>query len=95
MYNMTEIMAMKSVRSRVLNHVRWLEVDSHAIAPGLNPVLTSGQDLFPVVPDSTSPRFVNSQLVASSQMGFLIMFLLSLKIVSFRLIKKGSACELA
>ena len=53
----------------------------HAIASGSNPVLTSGQDLFPVDPDSTPPRFVNSQLVASCQLGFLIMFLLSLKLL--------------
>ena len=33
----------------------------HAAAPGSNPVLTSGLDLFPVVPDSTPPRFVNSK----------------------------------
>ena len=39
----------------------------HAVASVLNPVITSGQDLFPVVPDSTLPRFVNSQLVASCQ----------------------------
>ena len=45
----------------------------HAAAPGSNPVLTSGLDLFPVVPDSTLPRFVKSQLVASCQLGFLIM----------------------
>ena len=37
----------------------------HAVAPGSNPVLTSGLDLFPVAPDSTPPHFVNSQLVAS------------------------------
>ena len=30
----------------------------HAVALGSNPVLTSGQDLFPVVTDSTLPRFV-------------------------------------
>ena len=46
----------------------------HAAAPGLNPVITSGLDLFPVVPDSTLPCFVNSQLVASCQLGFLICF---------------------
>ena len=40
-------------------------------APGSNPVLTSGLDLFPVVPGSTPPRFVNSQLVASRQLGVL------------------------
>ena len=28
------------------------------IAPGSNPVLTSGLDLFPVVPDSILPRFI-------------------------------------
>ena len=48
-----------------------------AVAPGSNPVPTSGLDLFPVVPDSTLPRFVNSSLVAACQLGFLIMFLLS------------------
>ena len=36
----------------------------YAVAPGSNPILTSGQDLFLIVPDSTLPRFVNSQLVA-------------------------------
>ena len=46
----------------------------HAAAPGSNPVITSGLDLFPVVPDSTIPCFVNSQLVASRQLGFLICF---------------------
>ena len=39
----------------------------HAVAPGSNPVLTSGLDLFPVDLDSTLPRFVNSQLVAFCQ----------------------------
>jgi len=29
---------------------------SHAVAPGANLVLTSGQDLFPVAPGSTLPR---------------------------------------
>ena len=48
----------------------------HAAVPGSNPVLASGLDLFPVVPDSILPRFVNSQLVASFPLGFLIMFLL-------------------
>ena len=37
----------------------------HAVGPVSNPVLTSGKDLFSVVPDSTLPRFVNSELVAS------------------------------
>ena len=59
----------------------------HAAAPGSNPVLTSGLDLFPVVPDSTLPRFVNSQLVASRQLGFL-MFLLSLNCY-FHLVNSG------
>ena len=46
----------------------------HAVALGSNPVLTPGQDLFPDVPDSTLtlPRFVNSQWVASCQLGFLL-----------------------
>ena len=35
----------------------------HAAAPGSNLVLASALDLFPVVPDSTLPRFVNRQLV--------------------------------
>ena len=56
--------------------------------PGSNPVLTSGQDLFPVVPDSTLPRFVNSQLVASCQLGFFIMFLLILNCF-FHIVKSG------
>ena len=42
----------------------------HAVSPGSNPILTSGLDSFPVAPDSTLPRFVNSQLVASFQLGF-------------------------
>ena len=37
-----------------------------------------GLDLFSLVPDSTLPRFVNRKLVNSYQLGFLIMFLLSL-----------------
>ena len=45
----------------------------HAAALGSNPVLTSSLDLFSVVPDSTPPCFVNSQLVASRQLGFLII----------------------
>ena len=48
--------------------------------PGVqNPVLASGLNLFPVVPDSTLPRFVNSQLVASCHLGVLIMFLSIIK----------------
>ena len=53
-----------------------------------NPVLTSGVDIFPVVWDSTLPRFVNSQVVASFQLGFLIMFLLSLNCF-FQVIKSA------
>ena len=34
----------------------------HAVAPGSNPVLTSGLDLFPVVPDSTPSGFVLNRL---------------------------------
>ena len=41
----------------------------HAGAPGSNPVQASGLDLFPVVPDSTLPRFVNGQLFTSCQLG--------------------------
>ena len=37
----------------------------HSVAPGSNPILSSGLDIIPVVPDSTLPHFVNSQLVAS------------------------------
>ena len=44
----------------------------HAVAPGSNPVLASGLDLFPVVPDSILSRFINnSQLVASCSDGVL------------------------
>ena len=50
----------------------------HTVALSSNPVLTSGLDFFPVVPDSTLPRFENSQLVASCQLESLMMFLLSL-----------------
>ena len=46
----------------------------HVVALGSTTVLNSGQDLFAVVSDSTLPRFVNSQLVASCRLGFLIMF---------------------
>ena len=49
----------------------------HEIAPCSNPGLTSGQDLLPVVLDSTQSLFVNSQRVAFCQLGILIMFLLS------------------
>ena len=52
----------------------------HAAAPGANHVLTFGLDLFPVVPDSTLPRFENSQLVASCQLGLLTMFLLRMNL---------------
>ena len=57
-------------------------------APGSNPILTSGQGLFLVVLDSTLPGFVSSQLVASCQLGFLIIFLLSLSCF-FQIIKSG------
>ena len=51
----------------------------HVVALGSNPVLTSGQDLFPVVLDSTlSVLLVNSQLVSSCQLVFLIMLTLKL-----------------
>ena len=53
----------------------------HAVALGSNSVLSSGLDLFRVVPDSTLPSLVN----ASCQLGFLIMFLLSF----FHIIKDG------
>ena len=66
----------------------------HAFALGSNPVLISSQDLFPVVTDTTLPCFVNSQLVASCQLGSLIIFMLSLNCFS-HIIKKWSACELA
>lgn len=51
----------------------------HAAASGSNHVLTSRKDLFPVVPDSTLSRCVNSQLIVTCLLEFLIMFLLSLK----------------
>ena len=51
----------------------------HVVALGSNPVLTSDQDLFPVELDSTlSVPLVNSQLVASCQLVFLIMLTLKL-----------------
>ena len=46
-------------------------------APSSDPTLTSGLDLLLVVPDSTLPLFVNSQLVASCQLGFLIHYVSS------------------
>ena len=58
------------------------------VALGSTTVLNSGQDLFAVVPHSTLPRFVNSQLVTSCQLGFLIMFLLSLNCF-FQIIRSG------
>ena len=60
----------------------------HVLIPGSKPVLTSGQDLCPAVPDSTPPFFVNNQLVASCQLGFLAMFLLRLNCF-FQMIKTG------
>ena len=60
----------------------------HAVDPGSNRVLTSGLDLFLVVPDSTLQCFVNSQLVDSCQLGLLIMFLLSLNCF-FQIIRSG------
>ena len=66
--------------------VRVLGLD--AVALGSNPILTSGLNLFPVVPDSSPPHFVNSQLVASCQLGSFIMFLLSLNCF-FEIIKSG------
>ena len=66
---------------------------SFSTGPSFHPVLTSGQGLFPVVPDSTLSRFVNNQLVASCQLGFLISFRY-FQIVSLRLLK-WSTCELA
>ena len=65
----------------------------HAVASGSNLILSSGLDLFPVVPDSTPPRFVIRQLIASCQLGFLNMFLSSLSCF-FQIIKKWGACKL-
>ena len=61
----------------------------HAVAPGSNPVLTSGQDLFLVVLDSTLPRILNSQLVASCQLCLLIMFQVKFKYWFFQIIKSA------
>ena len=61
----------------------------HPVILGSNPILTSGQDLLLVVLDSTLQHFVNSQLLASCQLGFLIMFLLSLNYRFFDIIKSG------
>ena len=60
----------------------------YAVASGSNPVLTFGQDFFPVVPDSTLPSFVNSPLVAFCHLGFSVMFPLSLNCF-FQIIKRG------
>ena len=57
----------------------------HAVTPGSSPVLIAGLDLFE---DSILPRFVNGQLVATFQLGFLIMFLLSLNCF-FQINKSG------
>ena len=46
----------------------------HHVVLGSYRILASGEDLFLVIPDSSLPRLVNSQLVASSHLGFLIMF---------------------
>ena len=59
-----------------------------AVALGSNPILNSGLDLCPVVLDSSLPGFVNSQLVAYCHLGFLIIFLSSLRF-SFQIIKSG------
>lgn len=61
----------------------------YAAASGSNPILTSRQDLLPVLPDSTLSRYVNSQLVATCLLEFLIMFLLSLNCF-FQIIKIGA-----
>ena len=55
----------------------------HMVASGSVPVLTSALDLFPVVPDSTLPRFLNSQL------RFLIIVLFSLNCRFFQIIGSG------
>ena len=49
-----------------------------AVAPGSSPFLPSAL-----------PRFVNSKLVFSGQLGFLIMFLLRLNYCFFQIIKSG------
>ena len=68
----------------------------YTVAPGSNPVLTSGLDLFPVVPDSILPRFVNSQLPCCLlPVGVLIVLLLSLNWSLSELLLKWGACELA
>lgn len=53
----------------------------HEFAPGSNPILASGQDLFWVVMDSTLPCFVNSQLIDYCQLGLLIVFLFKFKLL--------------
>lgn len=53
--------------------VQCLECWICIMLPGVHILsLASGQDLFLVNPDSTIPRLVNTQLVASSHLGFLI-----------------------
>ena len=63
-------------------------LDLGAVALGSNPILNSGLDLCPFVLDLSLPRFVNSQLVASCHLWFLIIFLSSLRF-SFQIIKSG------
>ena len=48
-------------------------LDLHVVALGSNPILTSGQDLFPVLADSTFSGFVDRL--------FSIMYLLSVKLI--------------
>ena len=56
-----------------LGHWVCITVASHS-----NPILTSGQDSVSGSPDATLPPFVNTQLVASCQLRFLLRSLLSL-----------------
>ena len=59
-----------------------------AVAQGSNPLLTSRQDLFPVVAGQLYHAF------ASCQLGLLIVFLLKFKLFLSDY-QKRSACELA
>ena len=64
----------------------------HAVAPGSNPVLTSDQDLFAVVPDSTLPRFASNQLVALLPVGVLNYVFVKFKLFLSQRIRLIAKC---
>ena len=68
-----------------------------AVALDSNPILISGLDLLSVVLSLTLPRFVNTQLVASCQLRFLINHVSGKLVMNcfFQIIKEWGACNLA